>query len=80
MSDSLPDLQEAKKRLQEASAYLRIEEIADRRVELEDLVAQPGFWDDPIGARKFSQELAGISEDMAKYESLELKIEDAEKM
>ena len=37
MSESLPDLREAKNRLQEASTYLRIEEIIDRKIELEDL-------------------------------------------
>ena len=67
-----------KSRLQEASTYLRIEEILDRKIELEDLVAQPGFWDDAKGAKKLSQELAEISEDITVYQNLMIKIEDAE--
>ena len=78
MSESLPDLREVKSRLQEASTYLRIEEILDRKIELEDLVAQPGFWDDAKGAKKLSQELAEISEDITVYQNLMIKIEDAE--
>jgi len=78
MSESLPDLREAKNRLQEASTYLRIEEIIDRKIELEDLVAQPDFWDDAKSAKKLSQELAEISEDITVYQNLNLKIEDAE--
>ena len=78
MSESLPDLRVAKNRLQEASTYLRIEEIIDRKIELEDLVAQPDFWDDAKSAKKLSQELAEISEDITVYQNLNLKIEDAE--
>ena len=78
MSESLPDLRDVKSRLQEASTYLRIEEILDRKIELEDLVAQPGFWDDAKGAKKLSQELAEISEDITVYQNLMIKIEDAE--
>ena len=73
MSESLPDLREVKSRLQEASTYLRIEEILDRKIELEDWVAQPGFWDDAKGAKKLSQELAEISEDITVYQNLMIK-------
>ena len=74
MSESLPDLRDVKSRLQEASTYLRIEEILDRKIELEDLVAQPGFWDDAKGAKKLSQELAEISEDITVYQNLMIKM------
>ena len=78
MSESVSELSDIKARLHEAFSYLRIEEISDRKTELEDLAAQPHFWDDTENARKLSQELAELSEDIGIFESLKVKIEDAE--
>ena len=67
-----------RKRLGEAFQYLRIEEIEDRRKELEDLVAKPDFWDNTEIAKKLSQELSEITEDIVLFNQLQTKIEDAE--
>ncbi len=67
-----------RKRLGEAFQYLRIEEIEDRREELEDLVAKPDFWDNTEIAKKLSQELSEITEDIVLFNQLQTKIEDAE--
>ncbi len=78
MSEPTLDPSLLRKRLHEASMYLRIEEIADRRTELEDLVAKPDFWEDSELAKKLSRELAEISEDLTLFEQLGAKIEDIE--
>ena len=78
MSELTLDPLKLRKRLDEASLYLRIEEIVDRRTELEDLVAQPNFWDDIELAKKLSRELAEITEDIQLFHGLAANIDDAE--
>jgi peptide chain release factor 2 len=78
MADLTDEISRARRRLTEAEHYLRLEEIRDRRLELEDLVAQPDLWDDADEARKVNRELAEITDDVGVYEALEAKIEDIE--
>jgi peptide chain release factor 2 len=78
MADLTDDISRARRRLTEAEHYLRLEEIRDRRLELEDLVAQPDLWEDADEARKVNRELAEITDDVGVYEALETKIEDIE--
>jgi len=78
MADMTDEISRARRRLTEAEHYLRLEEIRDRRLELEDLVAQPDLWDDADEARKVNRELAEITDDVGVYGALEAKIEDIE--
>ncbi len=78
MADLTDEIADARRRLAEAAHYLRLEEIRDRRLELEDVVGQPDLWDDADRARQVNQELAEVTDDIAVYERLEGMIEDAE--
>ncbi len=78
MADLSDQLSEARRRLGEAEQYLRIEEIRDRRIELEDQAAQPDLWDDMERARKVNRELAEVTEDTDMFDRLTSQIEDAE--
>ena len=72
------DITAARRRLAEAEQYLRLEEIRDRRLELEDLVGQPDLWDEAERAREVNQELAEVTDDIETFDTLTGQIEDAE--
>jgi peptide chain release factor 2 len=78
MADPTEEIASASRRLAEAEQYLRLDEIRDRRLELEDAVAEPGLWDDADRARKVNRELAEITDDIEIFERLRTKIEDVE--
>ncbi len=78
MADLSERLVVARQRLNEAEKYLRIDDIRDRRVELEDQAAEPGLWDDAAHARKVTGELAAVTEDTDMFDGLTRQIEDAE--
>lgn len=80
MADVNDELANAKKRLAEAEEYLRIDDIRDRRVELEDQAAQPDLWDDMERARKVNRELAEVTEDTDLFDRLTQEVEDVETM
>lgn len=78
MAELSDQLASARKRLAEAEMYLRIDEIRDRRIELEDIVGQPDLWDDADRARAINRELAEVTEDTDLYDTLAERIDDAE--
>ena len=78
MSEQNRDPRSLRQKLAEAELYLRLDDIRDRRIELEDVVAQPDLWDDTERARKVSQELAEITEDIILHEEISTQLEDAE--
>lgn len=80
MADVNDELANAKKRLAEAEGYLRIDDIRDRRIELEDQAAQPDLWDDMERARKVNRELAEVTEDTDLFDRLSQDVEDVETM
>ena len=80
MADVNDELANAKKRLGEAEGYLRIDDIRDRRIELEDQAAQPDLWDDMERARKVNRELAEVTEDTDLFDRLTQEVEDVETM
>ena len=49
MADFTDELDVARQRLDEAAQYLRIDEIRDRRIELEDQAAHPDCGTTPNG-------------------------------
>ncbi|MDY7102878.1 MAG: peptide chain release factor 2 [Actinomycetota bacterium] len=78
MQDFTDELASLRRRLDEASTYLRIRELEARRPQLETEMSRPDLWDDPEVARKVQTELASVSDDLDRYEGLKGRIEDAE--
>jgi peptide chain release factor 2 len=65
-------------RLDAAKAYLRLEESAERLLELEKLIAEPDLWADPDQARKVSSEYGRVRDDVESLRSLDTQLGDAE--
>jgi peptide chain release factor 2 len=78
MRDLTDDLAELRRRLAEARAYLRIDELRASRPQLETEASRPDLWDDPDRARQVTGELAAVVEDLELYDGLEGRIDDAE--
>src|SRR4051794_28584700 len=78
MRDFSDDLTALRRRLDEASGYLRIDELRRNQPQLETEASRPDLWDDPDQARKVNRELASVAEDLELFDSLTGRIEDAE--
>lgn len=78
MRDFTDGLAAERKRVEEARAYLRIDEQRDRLIELESHAAHPDLWDDPEAARRVTGELAGVRDDIELVDSLTERIDDLE--
>jgi peptide chain release factor 2 len=72
------DIEELRRRLDEARSYLRIEELRQRRPQLETEASRPDLWDDQELAKKVTGELAATMADIELYESLTQQTDDAE--
>jgi peptide chain release factor 2 len=78
MRDFTEDLRSQRRRLAEASVYLRIDVNRDRVRELADEISAPDLWDDPERARRINAEYAAIADDLEIYETLGGELDDAE--
>jgi hypothetical protein len=78
MKDFSDDIAALRQRLDEAHTYLRIDELAAARPQLETEASRPDLWDDPDRARKVNGELAACTDDLELYASLESRIDDAD--
>lgn len=78
MRDFSDDIGELRRRLDEARAYLRIDELRARLPQLETEAGRPDLWDNQEEAKKVNSELASVTDDLAAYDGLEGRIEDAE--
>jgi peptide chain release factor 2 len=78
MRDLSDDLAALRSRLDEAAGYLRIDELRARRPQLETEASRPDLWDDQAAARAVTGELASVTEDVERFESLEARLDDAE--
>ncbi len=76
MQDFSPQLAELSRRLGEARQYLRIEEAAARRPQLETELGRPDLWDDAETAQQIQREFAEVDGDLQLYAELETGIED----
>ncbi|MEO0494303.1 MAG: peptide chain release factor 2 [Actinomycetota bacterium] len=63
-------------RLDEASGYLRIDELRMRQPQLEAEASRPDLWDDQDKARKVTSELSAVNEDLELYDRLAGEVED----
>ncbi len=75
LDDALADL---RKRLEQSHRYLRVDALRARKSELEQKTSAPSLWEDPDRARRLTQELASINDDLGDYERLSGELDDAE--
>lgn len=78
MRDFTDDLAALRRRLDDASGYLRIEELAASRPQLEVEATRPDLWDDADRARKVTGELSSVVEDLDLHATLAARLDDAE--
>jgi peptide chain release factor 2 len=78
MRDLSDELKALRSRLEEAEGYLRVGELRARRPQLEAEASRPDLWDDPDRARRVTAELAGVVDDLDRYEGLAGRLDDAE--
>ena len=65
-------------RLGEAEGFLKIDELRCRQGELEAEAARQDLWDDPDVGRKVTSELNAVTEDLAHFDGLRARLDDAE--
>jgi peptide chain release factor 2 len=79
MRDSTDALADARRRVEDARAYLRVDAARDRLAELEQaLASEPDLWDDPDRARDLTTRHARAREDVELVDGLDRRISDLE--
>lgn len=78
MRDFSNDLTEIRRRVDEASVYLKVEASRLRISELEIEVARPDLWDDQENAKKVNSEYSNLKSDLDEFASLAGSVEDLE--
>jgi peptide chain release factor 2 len=78
MRDLTDELKAQRARVSEAETYLGIDELRAKRPQLEAEASRPDLWDDADRARRVTAELAGVIDDIDRYEDLAGRIDDAE--
>ena len=76
--DFTEDLAGLRRRLEQSEHYLGLAGLRRRRPALETEASRPELWDDPERARRVAQDLAAVNDDIARFERLEARLEDAE--
>ena len=67
-----------RRRLEEASGYLKADDLRSRQADLEQEASRADLWDDPDKARQVTSELSGVNDDLELLGSLEQALEDVE--
>ena len=78
MQDFTDQISAVAARLDEASGYLRIDELKMRQPQLEAEASRPDLWDDQEKARKVTSELSAVNEDLELYDRLRSEVDDLE--
>ena len=78
MQDFTDQISAIAARLDEASGYLRIDELKMRQPQLEAEASRPDLWDDQERARKVTSELSAVNEDLELYDRLRGEVDDLE--
>ena len=78
MKDFSDDLGALRQRLSEAQVYLRIDELRQRRPQLETEASRPDLWDDQDLAKRVTGELSGAVADIELFDGLVQRVDDAE--
>jgi peptide chain release factor 2 len=75
--DLTAELEGLSGRIAEAEGYLDIDPLRRRREELETEAARPDLWDDADRGRAVTTELGRVADDLARFEELATRLEDA---
>ena len=78
MNDFSQEILLLRQRLNEAEKYLKINELKDQKVILEEELAKPELWNDQDKGRQVQIDLSRVVEDLERYVALEEQIEEAE--
>jgi peptide chain release factor 2 len=78
MRDFSDDLGHLRRRLDEASGYLRIAEARNRLTELEHEIGRPDLWDDAERAKQVNTDYANVKSDIDTHDALASQLEDTE--
>jgi peptide chain release factor 2 len=78
MRDFTDDLRDVRRRLDEASGYLKIPESRNRLIELESEISRPDLWDDAERAKQVNTDYANVKDDVDLYDDLSRRFDDAE--
>ena len=79
MRDFTDALADARRRIEDARAYLRVDAARERLAELEQaLASEPDLWDDPDRARDLTTRHARAREDVELIDGLDRRISDLE--
>jgi len=78
MRDFSNDLNDLRRRVDEAAVYLKVAAGKERMVELEVDVARPDLWDDQDNAKKVNAEYANLKTDLEDFRQLASSVEDLE--
>ena len=78
MRDFSNDLNDLRRRVDEAAVYLKVAAGKQRMVDLEVDVARPDLWDDQDNAKKVNAEYANLKTDLEDFRQLASSVEDLE--
>jgi len=78
MRDFSNDLNDLRRRVDEAAVYLKVAAGKERMVDLEVDVARPDLWDDQDNAKKVNAEYANLKTDLEDFRQLASSVEDLE--
>ncbi len=78
MQDYTQELAALRRRLDEATVYLRIEDLLEERGRLEGEVADPDLWNDQDRGRRVQKDLARVADDITLHADLESSLEEVE--
>ncbi|MBP5313933.1 MAG: peptide chain release factor 2 [Eggerthellaceae bacterium] len=72
------DIEAAKKRLDSARAFMRIDEVESQLSSLENQIADPGFWDDTSRAQSISKHAGNLRETLEDFKKAQEQLSDTE--
>src|SRR5712691_7278362 len=78
MRDFTEPLADLRRRVDDARAYLRIDDARRRLAELEREASRPNLWEDPDAGRRVTTELARVRDDVELIEGLDRRVSDLE--
>lgn len=71
------ELESLSKRVEDARAYLQVDDKIGKVSELEERMSAPGFWDDSAEAQEVSKQMSDFKDAIEEYGKAQAKLEDA---
>jgi len=78
MRDFTTDISDVARRVAEAKAYLKIDQLRERLLELETEVAKPDLWNDQEHAKRVNSEYAAVKGDLTEFDRIAQTLEDVQ--